>query len=699
MTTTRDDLEKRINSEELGEAREFTVGVPVDGMVDPTGEYPRRDYFFNSSINKAATGAEINNLWVGGSVYGINYTIQPQKASLYPFSQVNATPSGHVIEIDDTPGGERVLIKHETGAGIELKPDGSLIINSRKNTIQVSSGDQKVVIGGNGEFTYEGSLTLNVTGDYNVNVGGNYNVNAKSNYNEIVGDMKKVEVARTSSELVRGNKQTTIGGDDYKINLGKYTHAAKRGVENYINGEYVLHGDSDIRITSKNNFSVSAVNSSMVGEGIYVAGVEGTIGGEEVKHFGNVYTGPADGKGTQTTFYGSLVGKAVEAFTAEFAQKAVNADQAVRSGWATSAGQAPDGASSPTTLNGWVANMTMPWSVNQIAADRTPSAANVGLYLETSLNGIKDVVVDHDDGIEEKVNIRDNYFHYFRNEPSIHEIRSVLRSFNFRNLTDNQRACINTLIREGRLSRFFNNPNPPAINRFESVRGSGEYIGFNLLGNPLENRSKKFTVPRKGSNLNLNDPKYSKVVQRDWNKKFGSETKLSETVTLGQYLGSIGNPRSIDSISRDKTEQINLIDNLRKHAEIIDLVDNNPEFKDYRFVVTEGYGDVMPEVDWDFDVISKGKKTGEVAVYKLLNSAGKVDRKKTYDLAIYLKDHAKYDILILDYDTFDPSGLLSAQIVIRTLPDGGLMDYNVATFFNHYLCGAELIEIVPESLQ
>ena len=46
----------------------------------------------------------------------------------YPFNRVNQTESGHVIEIDDTPNGERINIQHMSGSFIEMHPDGSIRI-------------------------------------------------------------------------------------------------------------------------------------------------------------------------------------------------------------------------------------------------------------------------------------------------------------------------------------------------------------------------------------------------------------------------------------------------------------------------------------------------------------------------------------------------------------------------------------------
>ena len=110
MTTKKDNFELRVDK--LGVGNEETLGVSYDGMQDPTGEYPKREYNFGTSINKAARGIKINDLYVGGGDFGVSLDIQPQRPSEYPFNDVNETQSGHVVEYDDTPGGERILIKH-----------------------------------------------------------------------------------------------------------------------------------------------------------------------------------------------------------------------------------------------------------------------------------------------------------------------------------------------------------------------------------------------------------------------------------------------------------------------------------------------------------------------------------------------------------------------------------------------------------
>ena len=186
MTTTKNNKVADRLAREGGLEQEFTVGISRDGMADPTGEYPRRDNWFNSSVSAPARGVEVNNLWMGGSTLGVNFDVPYASPSIFPFNQANNTPSGHTFEIDDTPGNERILVKHHTGAGVELKQDGSVVVASRSHQVQVVGADHELIVSGQGNLTYDGDLNLTVNGNYNLDVGGTMNVTVGANHNHSV---------------------------------------------------------------------------------------------------------------------------------------------------------------------------------------------------------------------------------------------------------------------------------------------------------------------------------------------------------------------------------------------------------------------------------------------------------------------------------------------------------------------------------
>ena len=81
------------------------------------------------------------------------------------------------------------------------------------------------------------------------------------------------------------------------------------------------------------------------------------------------------------------------------------------------------------------------------------------------------------------------------------------------------------------------------------------------------------------------------------------------------------------------------------------------------------------------------RSKGRAVVFELRDQKGKVDHEATFELAKIWSDAGTFDKLILDYDTYDPSGELNTQIIIE-VPDiksynGIKFARNVQTVFNN----------------
>ena len=93
---------------------------------------------------------------------------------------------------------------------------------------------------------------------------------------------------------------------------------------------------------------------------------------------------------------------------------------------------------------------------------------------------------------------------------------------------------------------------------------------------------------------------------------------------------------------------------------------------------------------------------GRSVIYELVNKgSGQVETSKTYDLAVYLKDFIPFDRLILDYDTYDPSGKLTASIIINTpvIPETYLniaWQNKVETRNNNKVVASDLVEVYQQ---
>lgn len=109
-------------------------------------------------------------------------------AAVYPFNHVSESESGHVIELDDTPGAERVHVFHKAGSFIEIHPDGSVVKKSVSNSHDISAGDS---------FEYAINKQVQIDADYNVTVKGNAVVIVEGDSVERVAGNKVIEVGGT----------------------------------------------------------------------------------------------------------------------------------------------------------------------------------------------------------------------------------------------------------------------------------------------------------------------------------------------------------------------------------------------------------------------------------------------------------------------------------------------------------------------
>ena len=306
------------------ESVEITTGIPIDGSVDPTGEHPRRNNWYGSSISQAARGVKINSLALGGSIYGVNFDVPLNQASMFPFNQANETPSGHSFELDDTPGAERVLIKHHTGAGVELKPDGSVVVVAKSHRIEVVGADHNVVVQGQGNITYDGDLNMIVNGNYNLTVNGTYNVDVGANHNHSVHGTQITEVGDVHQTIVRGNKDTKVYGDTLDLNIGERKIVSKKDIRMITGRDHIVNSARNVRATAEDTFvAASGKQLTLTSEKANITGRYGKIGGEHWHHVGSLFTGPGESdaqgdQGTKTVFHGNLIGRALESWTSKY---------------------------------------------------------------------------------------------------------------------------------------------------------------------------------------------------------------------------------------------------------------------------------------------------------------------------------------------------------------------------------------------
>ena len=173
----------------------------------------------------------------------------PVDQSVYPYNHVTQTRAGHIFEVDDTLGNERIHEKHKTGTFREIRPDGSkvtVIVSDRHTTV---CGNDFVTITGNANVTINGSANLTVNGNYNLEVNGSMNTTVKGEYKLKVGAAYKNEVGGDKAENIVGKKDSIVGnGVSNTVRAGGVTSMVIGSIEETVLGGYtgIYTGSCDI---------------------------------------------------------------------------------------------------------------------------------------------------------------------------------------------------------------------------------------------------------------------------------------------------------------------------------------------------------------------------------------------------------------------------------------------------------------------
>jgi len=234
------------------------------GFYDPNGIYPK--YRNEPDTNRLAVNDEdkphlANTLRIATRITGIatadfnafaNADGSPVIASdgdtfdqpaipynaEYPYNNVYESESGHIREIDDTSGAERIHERHRTGTSYEIDANGNKVEIIKGESYRLLSNKEQVQITGNSDITIDGrhklyinkSNTLNNhydiqigagasiniqvdSGDVNIHtIQGKINMNAGGDYNLKVGGNYTVEVAGNTLETIEGTKTSNTTG-------------------------------------------------------------------------------------------------------------------------------------------------------------------------------------------------------------------------------------------------------------------------------------------------------------------------------------------------------------------------------------------------------------------------------------------------------------------------------------------------------
>jgi len=133
----------------------------------------------------------------------------------YPYNKVLSTESGHVVEIDDTPGHERVSVYHKAGSYVEFDSTGDLVVRSVKDGYDLTLNNKTIYVGGNANVVVKGNLQASVKGTATIESQGDLNVKSAS---ALTASAPSITISETSTSV-----DVNISGDETVKPRDRYT--------------------------------------------------------------------------------------------------------------------------------------------------------------------------------------------------------------------------------------------------------------------------------------------------------------------------------------------------------------------------------------------------------------------------------------------------------------------------------------------
>lgn len=286
-----------------------TGGDSTKGFSDPTGVHPknpsevdlpkesRSEYFTAASyVMRKQLRQEKVETAIPGKLSSVaipedssyykrntwdNLKVESVVKPVYPKNHSIHSESGHVKEMDDTVGAERLFEMHTAGTYYEIDHKGNKTTTIVGDNYTVIIGGDNIYIKGSGNLTVDGDFRHLVKGNYHLEVEGNKTEYIKGSRQSKIGKSEQIEigqefaanigqnaflrVGRDSKILIDGNKDETIGknndllvnGDDDHMVLGGRSEYTLKNVDVTSTGHLFLTG-TDVKLESTFDVDIQA---------------------------------------------------------------------------------------------------------------------------------------------------------------------------------------------------------------------------------------------------------------------------------------------------------------------------------------------------------------------------------------------------------------------------------------------------------
>lgn len=197
-------------------------GIPAGNDQPDTNQLARNDSAFPHPVLQLKEDSRTKDV---STSIGTTWSEPPSAYSAsYPSNAVSESRSGHINEVDDTPGNQRLHRYHRSGTFEEIDSNGQRVTRIVNDQYTIVAGDDFV----------------NIKGDVNLTIDGNCNQLIKGNY-ELVVEGNKTETVIGKSTV---NNDINVAGDITTNNVNTGNINSSGNVD--VSGNLDVNGSSDL---------------------------------------------------------------------------------------------------------------------------------------------------------------------------------------------------------------------------------------------------------------------------------------------------------------------------------------------------------------------------------------------------------------------------------------------------------------------
>lgn len=244
---------------------------PIDAKLHQSSKLRRGEHINETFHKDVSTNAKQNQ-----AIAGSDQTwSQPSSsyAAQYPYNRVIET-ARHTIELDDTPGGERIMIHHKSGSFIQIDAKGTTTERAEGDRYEInigtkheSSAGSVVTINGNAHVYVKGNKTEEIMGDYKLLVHGTHEVNVGQNLFQVAGTSLQ---SRAGNVKIEANSDTItlFGKSEIQFEAEKQLNFVSANIKNTALVNFDVYSNKSIKFTTLWDVHMQASNIIMSASGL-----------------------------------------------------------------------------------------------------------------------------------------------------------------------------------------------------------------------------------------------------------------------------------------------------------------------------------------------------------------------------------------------------------------------------------------------